>query len=185
MCGDLVSNHGTTGRASIERAEARPSYPILSFAWSHVGAGANQPNPTQPDGLSLLRLHLRVSTNRPPSFSFSSSPSSSYFSSSPLPPSACHPLLPTAVLFLLLLLLLLLLLIHLLLLLVLLLPPSFASQTNPATTFSTSADTLTRTRNFRRLSSSPLPRSPPFERSPIHFARSIPQPRPIPRRKKS
>ena len=70
MCGDLVSNHGTTGRASIERAEARPSYPILSFAWSHVGAGgagANQPNPTQPNGgLSLLRLHLRVSTNRPP-----------------------------------------------------------------------------------------------------------------------
>ena len=72
---------------------------------------------------------------------------------SPLPPSACHPLLPTAVLFLLLPLLLLLLLIHLLLLLVLL-PPSFASQTNPATTFSTSADTLTRTRNFRPLSSS-------------------------------
>lgn len=50
MCGDLVSNHGTTGRAFIERAEARPSYPILSFTWSHVGAGgagANQPNPTQ------------------------------------------------------------------------------------------------------------------------------------------
>lgn len=55
MCGDLVSNHGTTGRASIERAEARPSYPILSFAWNHVGAGVvlvqTQPNP--PDSLSF------------------------------------------------------------------------------------------------------------------------------------
>lgn len=68
MCGDLVSNHGTTGRASIERAEARPSYPILSFAWNHVGAGVVlvQTNPTQPTGLTLLRLHLRVSTDRPP-----------------------------------------------------------------------------------------------------------------------
>lgn len=95
MCGDLVSNHGTTGRASIERAEARPSYPILSFAWNHVGAGVVlvQTNPTQPTGLTLLRLHLRVSTDRPPpppppapslsTSSFASSSSSAaYYSSS-------------------------------------------------------------------------------------------------------
>lgn len=90
MCGDLVSNHGTTGRASIERAEARPSYPILSFAWNHVGAGVVlvQTNPTQPTGLTLLRLHLRVSTDRPPSpppapsLSTSFSSSTAYCSSS-------------------------------------------------------------------------------------------------------
>lgn len=66
MCGDLVSNHGTTGRASIERAEARPSYPIPSpFAWSHVGGtsgtggtGANQPNPM------LLSHALSYSSSR-------------------------------------------------------------------------------------------------------------------------
>lgn len=82
MCGDLVSNHGTTGRASIERAEARPSYPILSFAWNHVGAGVVlvQTNPTQPTGLALLRLHLRVSTDRPPPPSLCTS-SFSYISS--------------------------------------------------------------------------------------------------------
>lgn len=82
MCGDLVSNHGTTGRASIERAEARPSYPILSFAWNHVGAGVVlvQTNPTQPTGLTLLRLHLRVSTDRSSFASFSSS--TAYCSSS-------------------------------------------------------------------------------------------------------
>lgn len=94
MCGDLVSNHGTTGRASIERAEARPSYPILSFAWNHVGAGVVlvQTNPTQPTGLTLLRLHLRVSTDRPPpppppapslsTSSFASSSSSTAYCSS-------------------------------------------------------------------------------------------------------
>jgi len=97
MCGDLVSNHGTTGRASIERAEARPSYPILSFAWNHVGAGVVlvQTNPTQPTGLTLLRLHLRVSTDRPPppapslstsSFSSSSSPSPARPGPLPSPP---------------------------------------------------------------------------------------------------
>lgn len=150
MCGDLVSNHGTTGRASIERAEARPSYPILSFAWNHVGAGVVlvQTNPTQPTGLTLLRLHLRVSTDRPPppapslstsSFSTSSSPSPARPGPLPSPPPLttttattttttiaavalplllCHPLLPTAVLCL-----------HLLLLV--LLPPSFGLPNHP------------------------------------------------------
>lgn len=84
MCGDLVSNHGTTGRASIERAEARPSYPILSFAWNHVGAGVVlvQTNPTQPTGLTLLRLHLRVSTVHPPPLPPAPSLSTSSFASS-------------------------------------------------------------------------------------------------------
>lgn len=108
MCGDLVSNHGTTGRASIERAEARPSYPILSFAWNHVGAGVVlvQTNPTQPTGLTLLRLHLRVSTDRSSSCSF-----------------AFHFLLRLLLFLHRLLLVLVLFLLHLLLLLLLLLLP--------------------------------------------------------------
>lgn len=51
-------------------SEQRPGHPTPSspFAWNHVGVV----QPTQPTGLALLRLHLRVSTDRPPS-SFSSS----------------------------------------------------------------------------------------------------------------
>lgn len=90
MCGDLVSNHGTTGRASIERAEARPSYPIPSpFAWSHVGGtsgtggtGANQPNPmllshalSYSSSRKSLSFHLLLSLP----FSLSSSLSLSLF----------------------------------------------------------------------------------------------------------
>jgi len=132
MCGDLVSNHGTTGRASIER-EQRPGHPAPSspslgtMSVRRCGAGANQPDPTHRT-TALLRLHLRtVSTDRPPSPSASSfSSSSSSFAAfscarprplpsplaaaaaaaaaaataavTPLPPSARHPLLPTAVL---------------------------------------------------------------------------------------
>ena len=68
MCGDLVSNHGTTGRASIERAEARPfppSPPHTPFTWSHVGGtGANQPNP-------MLSSHLSPPLASSLSFSLS------------------------------------------------------------------------------------------------------------------
>lgn len=154
MCGDLVSNHGTTGRASIERAEARPSSaPSSSLrlepcrCW--CGAATNpthwtrrSPSPAPP--------RLNRPTDRPPpppppppsapslttsSFVYSSSSSVASCSSSyyynryyrccccycrcyyytlyyhcgyyyyyyychvaavtPLPPSACHPLLPT------------------------------------------------------------------------------------------
>lgn len=102
MCGDLVSNHGTTGRASIERAEARPSYPILSFAWNHVGAGVVlvQTNPTH---RTRSPSPAPPRLNRPPSSSF-----------------ALHFLLLLYLLFLLhhrLLLVLVLFLLHLLLLL--------------------------------------------------------------------
>lgn len=141
MCGDLVSNHGTTGRASIER-EQRPGHPApsspslgtMSVRWCGVGVPV-QTNPTQPTGLrSPSPAPPRL--NRPPSFALLlllfhllvliflrrlllCSSSSSSFSTTlpplttaaaagattaaavavtPLPPSACHPLLPTAVL---------------------------------------------------------------------------------------
>lgn len=49
-------------------SEQRPGHPLPHpppFAWNHVGAGVVQ-QPTQPTGLdALLRLHLRVSTDRP------------------------------------------------------------------------------------------------------------------------
>lgn len=184
MCGDLVSNHGTTGRASIERAEARPSYPILSFAWSHVGAGgagANQPNPTdslsfactsasQPTALLLLLL-LPIP---PPSL-----PTSHPLT--PLPPSACHPLLPTAVLFLLLLLLpllLLLLLIHLLLLV--LLPPSFGPQTTPRYNLLNQCRHTYTHSELRPVCRPPL-RCPPCDPLLPICPSAVPQPRAIPK----
>ena len=181
MCGDLVSNHGTTGRASIERAEARPSYPILSFAWSHVGAGgagANQPNPTdslsfactsasQPTALLLLLL-LPIP---PPSL-----PTSHPLT--PLPPSACHPLLPTAVLFLLLLLLLLLLLIHLLLLV--LLPPSFGPQTTPRYNLLNQCRHTYTHSELRPVCRPPL-RCPPCNPLLPICPSAVPQPRAIPK----
>lgn len=137
----------------LYRASRGPAilpHPLLQLGAMSVLVVLVQTNPTQPNGLSLLRLHLRVSTNRPsPSSStstfssFSSSSStSSYFSSSGsfatlgLPPTATY----RRTLFLL----------HPLLLV--LMPPSFAPSppppNPPATTFSTSADTLTRTQNF-------------------------------------
>lgn len=73
MCGDLVSNHGTTGRASIER-EQRPGHPApsspslgtMSVRWCGVGVPV-QTNPTQPTGLrSPSPAPPRL--NRPPSF---------------------------------------------------------------------------------------------------------------------
>ena len=49
MCGDLVSNHGTTGRASIERAEARPfpPSPLIPLLLGAMSVVLVQTNPTQ------------------------------------------------------------------------------------------------------------------------------------------
>ena len=142
--------------------------------------------PTQPNGLSLLRLHLRVSTNRPPPSppTPASSSTSSYFSSSDsfttlsLPPTATYrrtlplPSPPP--------------------------PPPLPSPTHPptafsssclrpsalkpprVTTFSTSADTLTRTRNFVPSAILPLPCPSCDPLLPI-CPSAAPQPRAIPK----
>lgn len=84
MCGDLVSNHGTTGRASIERAEARPSYPILSPSLGAMSVLV-QTNPTQPNPTDSLSFGC-TSASQPTALPPSPSP--------PLPPlPTSHPLL--------------------------------------------------------------------------------------------